>query len=511
MDSKAQGQGSYKWALITSVLASSMAFIDGSALNVALSAIQRDIHSSALDLLWIMNSYNIPVSALILLGGALGDRFGIRKVFSIGIIIFLGASILCGLAPNSLLLIVARAIQGIGGALMIPSSLSYLTISTSSENRGKAIGAWSSFSTLTTIVGPILGGLFAQAGLWRLVFYLNIPLGVGALWALHFRNKIREEVRSSSGVDYGGAALITMGLALLSGSLLTKDPFSTQQLTMAGVALILFITFIFFERNKKNPMIPFQIFKSRIFTGVNLMTVLLYSTLYGVLLFVPLNLIQVQKYSDSVAGLASLPFVVMVILLSPVAGHLLDKFGPRLLLTFGPLVVAIGFLLFAFSGMTDGPKEYWTHFFTPYLFMGIGMGFTIAPLTTTVMSALPSSQSGLASGINNAAARVSGVLATGVFGLVFISIFKTQMTSKVLALNLSSKDFGFIKDQFDNLAAIKLPTTLSEGVVSVLHKDILEAFVLSFKNVCFLGMLMCILSSVVAFSTMKRPEPSSFQ
>jgi EmrB/QacA subfamily drug resistance transporter len=506
MDTKAQETGSYKWALITSVLASSMAFIDGSALNVALSALQRDLHSSALDLLWIMNSYNIPVSALILLGGALGDRFGIKKIFSIGIIIFLGASIMCGLAPNSLLLIVARAVQGIGGALMIPSSLSYLTISTSNENRGKAIGAWSSFSTLTTILGPILGGLFAEAGLWRFVFYLNVPLGIGALWTLYSKNKLSEEMHSGSKIDYSGAALITVGLALLSGSLLTKNTYSAQQLTMAGVAIALFIAFIFLERNKKNPMIPFQIFKSRIFTGVNLMTVLLYSTLYGVLFFVPLNLIQIQKYSDSIAGLASLPFVAMVILLSPLAGHLLDKFGPRPLLTFGPLVVATGFLFLAFTGVTSGPKEYWTHFFVPQLLMGIGMGFTIAPLTTTVMSALPSRQSGLASGINNAAARVSGVLAVGVFGLVFISVFKSEMTSKISRLNLSSGDFGLIKDQFDKLAAIQLPSTLSEGVAHVIHSDILEAFVLSFKNVCFLGVLMCVLSSLVAFATMKKAK-----
>lgn len=202
-------KNSYKWALITSVLASSMAFIDSSALNVALSALQKDLHSSALDLLWIMNSYNIPVSALILLGGALGDRFGIRKIFSLGIIIFLVASALCGLAPNSLLLIIARGVQGIGGALMIPSSLSYLTISTSSQNRGKAIGAWSAFSTLTTILGPILGGL-AGAGLWRFVFYLNIPLGLGALWSLNFKNKSLSDLRSDSEIDYVGRPLLLL-------------------------------------------------------------------------------------------------------------------------------------------------------------------------------------------------------------------------------------------------------------------------------------------------------------
>ena len=330
-----------RWILLTTVLASSMVFIDGTALNVALAEIQDELHATGVELLWIVNAYLLFLAALMLIGGALGDRYGRKRVFGYGISLFALASFVSGLSPSTQFLIAARAVQGIGGALMVPGSLAIIAASFSSSDSGKAIGIWSSASTVTTIGGPILGGVLAGAGLWRAVFFINLPLAVLALYGLRHVPESRDE-NAPERLDYPGAALAVLGLAGLAYGLITlgdrglktavRDADVVASL-VAGIAVL--ILFVMVERRSPAPMLRMSLFESRTFTGANVMTCFLYGALGGALFFLPLNLIQVQGYDASIAGFTLLPFSLLLAGLSPLAGAFADRYGPRLTLTVG--------------------------------------------------------------------------------------------------------------------------------------------------------------------------------
>lgn len=499
------------WTLVGTILASSMAFIDSSALNVVLSNLQSDFGASGAQLLWIVNAYLLMLAALILTGGALGDRFGRKRIFSMGIALFAVASLACGLAPTIGLLLVGRVIQGIGGALMVPGSLAIITATFKRRRRGWAIGIWSAASTLTTMAGPAVGGVFASLGLWRLVFFINVPLAVVALFALMHVPETRDETATGR-FDIWGTLLVVLGLfgvtfgaiGLGNGSGAEGvNPLDVLSLVGGVVALALFIVV---EMRSAHPMMPLSIFRSRTFVGTNVMCVFLYGALSGTLFFFPLNLIQIQGYNPALAGLATLPFSIVLAILSPMMGRMADRVGPRLLLTVGPSVVALGFVLLALPGITSGPVAYWWTYFPGILVIGAGMGITVAPLTTAVMSSAPTEHSGLASGVNNAVTRSAQVLALAILGAVAIFTFSSALQTRANVLPLSSQQRATLVADAGKLGETPPPPGLDQQAAAQVTAAVQESFVNTFRLLSIISACMALLSGALAWLLVGSPR-----
>ncbi|MBC8100821.1 MAG: DHA2 family efflux MFS transporter permease subunit, partial [Armatimonadetes bacterium] len=389
----ALGSANGRWVVFAAICASSMAFIDGSALNVALGALQADLNATGADFVWIVNAYLLMLASLILIGGALGDQWGRVRVFRIGILLFAAASVACGLAPSTGLLIIGRAVQGIGGALMVPGSLALIAALIADNERGQAIGIWSAVTTMAGILGPVVGGVAVEQASWRWVFMLNVPFALLALFALSRIPDAPADPNVDRRIDVWGAALITLSLAGLTYGLVTigESGLNAAPPTAFGALLlgvIGLVAFVYVEATGTHPMVDLKLFRSRAFSGANAMTVFLYGALGGALLYLPLNLTQVQGYRADLAGLMMTPTGVILALMSPFTGRLVDRYGPRLLLTVGPLIVGAGFAALAFTGINAMPNDYWLTFFPPQLLIGIGLGITVAPLTTTVMTSV---------------------------------------------------------------------------------------------------------------------------
>ncbi|NJM07478.1 MFS transporter [Candidatus Gracilibacteria bacterium] len=495
------------WVLFATIIASSMAFIDGSALNVALPSLQEDLGATATDLLWIVNGYALMLAALILVGGALGDRFGRKRIFMLGIGLFAVASILCGFAPTTAFLIAARILQGIGGALMIPGSLALISANFGDESRGRAIGTWSSVSTVTTILGPVLGGVLASAGLWRWVFFINVPLAAASLWALwQFVPESRDE-HAPPQLDYAGAALATIGLAGVTYGLLAVPDSGWQTpvvwLTLGGGVLLLG-WFLLVQARSPNAMMPLSLFRSPVFAGTNLLTLFLYAALYGMLFFLPLNLIQIQGYNETLAGLTSLPIAVFLALLSPWAGGLADRYGPRLPLTVGPAIAGLGFFLLGLPGVTNGAGDYWATYFPGVLALGLGMALTVTPLTAAVMGSVGTERAGIASGVNNAVSRVAGVLAVAVMGLIALLVFAPALQTEAANLGLSDAVREALAAESAKLGGAQVPPDLAESEATAARLAIDMAFVQSFRVLAFVAAGLAWISAVVAAVMLRR-------
>ncbi len=503
--------GGERAVLTAAILASSMAFIDGSALNVALPAVQTDLHLSGAELLWVVNGYALVLAALILAGGALGDQLGRKRVFMVGIALFAGMSLLGGLAPTGGLLIAARAGQGLGGALMVPGSLSLLSATFSGERRGQAIGTWGAFSTLTTILGPVLGGLLAGAGWWRGVFFINLPL---AALALFFLRGVPESHTddATARLDLRGAVLVTLGLGLITYGCTTAasagwgDPVVVAALVIGIVA---FGTFVGLEARTAHPLLPLDLFRGRTFSVTNAITLLLYAALGGALFFLPLNLIQVQGYTATPTGLALVPFAALVTVISRPAGRWADRVGPRPALIIGPALVALGFAAAALPGLTTGPDAYWTSYFPAILLLGVGMGITIAPLTSAVMGAAPADRAGAASGVNNAVARTAGVLAVAVLGAVVLIMFHQALGSRTASLDLPAATSAALQAAADQLGNTPVPDAVPTAGRAAVALAIRLAFVDAFRLVTGAAAVLAALSAGLALLLLptQRPAP----
>ncbi len=491
-----------KWVLLATVLASSMAFIDTTALNVTLPRLQADLNVNGTELLWIVNAYALMLSALILVGGALGDRFGRKRVFMIGIGIFTAASIACGVSTSGGFLVAARAVQGIGGALMVPGSLALIAALFPDERRGVAIGTWSTFSTLTTIIGPVLGGFLADQGLWRFVFFINVPLAAIAVFILVTR--VPESTQASDGarLDIVGAALATLGLAGLTYGFIQLGEADSANPALAWIALavgvVALVAFVLVELRIKHPMVPPSLFQSSTFSGANLLTLFLYAALGGWSFFLPLNLQQVQGYTASEAGVVFLPFALLLTLLSRQAGKYADRLGVRPFLIAGPLIAGLGFAWMATIGITNGIGEYFTSFFPGVVLMGIGMGITVAPLTTAVMNSAPREATGTASGVNNAVARTAGVLAVAIFGALALGLFSSTLNAQALSLGLSPELQSAVSAEAAKLAGAAVPSGVDAATGAALQTEIDWAFVQTFRVVCLLAAVLAWIAAGVA-------------
>jgi EmrB/QacA subfamily drug resistance transporter len=486
-----------RWILAATILASSMAFIDGTVVNVALPALQTNLSATAVDVQWVIESYALFLSALLLVGGSLGDHYGRRRVFLLGITIFAVASGVCGLAGTVRQLVMARAFQGCGAALLVPGSLAIISNSFSEQERGGAIGVWSGFSAITTAIGPVLGGWLIEHVSWRAVFFINLPLAL-VVTLISLRYVAENSNRKSTRVDWFGASLAALGLgALVYGLIESSQVGFTDRsvIIVLAAAIVVLILFLFLESRLSQPMVPLALFRSRTFAGTNFLTFLLYAALGGTFFFLPLNLIQVQRFSPTTAGAALLPFILMISFLSRWSGGLVTRYGPKPTLIVGAIVTGLGYLLFVPLAVGG---NYWTTFFPPVVVLGLGMAIIVAPLTTTVMSSIAQARAGIASGVNNAVARMASLLAIAVFGVVMLHVFKTSLDHRLIGANLPASVAQSVQIQSAKLAAIDIPENLSPGTQLLIRHAIDESFVSGFRWLMVIGTALAAASAVTA-------------
>ncbi len=490
---------SRRWTLLAAIIGSGLAFIDGTVVNVALPAIQHDLNASTADAQWVMESYALFLASLLLVGGALGDRFGRRRMFMLGVTLFVAASIGCALSGDVNRLIATRALQGIGAALLVPGSLALISATYPQAERGAAIGTWSAFSGITAAVGPVLGGFLIEHYSWRWAFLLNVP--VGAVLLVMCAMKVPESTGASrrQPVDMPGAALVTLGLAGVVFALIeapARGWTAAPILLAATVGVLALALFVRVEARGKSPMLPLRLFRQRDFAGANLLTLLLYAALGGALFFLPLDLIQVQGYGATAAGAALLPFIAIMFLLSRRAGRLVDVFGSKLPLMVGPTIAACGFALFTLPSIG---AAYWTGFFPAICVLGLGMSITVAPLTTTVMNAVGAELAGTASGVNNAVSRAAGLLAIAAFGIVLTAAFDARLDDALAPLSLPSGVVSAVLEQRAKLAGIAIPRDVPAAAAMALRGAIGSAFVAGFRWVMWLSAGLALLSALCAW------------
>ncbi len=490
-----------KWILASTILASSMAFIDSTALNVVLPSLQEDLNAQGTDIFWILNAYLLMLAALILVGGALGDKLGRKRIFMVGIVIFVLASVACGLSPSVDALIIARGVQGLGGALMIPGSLSIISATFHDREKGRAIGTWLAVTTLVTVGGPILGGALGDAGLWRAIFYINVPLGLATLYVLATRVPESSDGSIDHRLDYAGAATVVLGLALLTfGFLEIPELGGTWPVYVSlGAGVLALVAFVFIEQRSDHPMVPLGLFKNKTFTGANVLTFFLYAALAAAILFLTLNLVQIQGYSQLQAGLAFLPFTLLMATFARSAGGLVDRYGPRWLLIIGPAIVGIGFLLLARVGRTAGPADFWTTFFPGIEVFAAGMTLTVVPLTTTVMSAVADRNAGTASGVNNAVTRTASVFANAVVGALAIVFFSQALEISTADLALAPEVQQSVLAEAVNLGDAQVPEAVRDVNQATVANAYQDAFVTAFRRIMYISAGLAFLSAVAAF------------
>lgn len=418
------------WVLTAAVLASSVVFLQATVITVALPAIQQALGTSVATMQWIASVYTLALAALTLVGGALGDSLGRRRMLAVGLTLFTLASLAAGLAPNSIALIVARALQGVGAALVAPNSLAHLSASFPRAERGHALGLWSAAAALTGGAAPLIGGWLVDAVSWRAVFLFGVPLALAALTAVVARVPESRAPRGGARLDLIGAALAALAFAAITGGLIGAaghgEAAQVWGLLVSGLALL--AAFVWWESHRDAPMMPPVLFRSRAFSAANLLTLLLYFAVSGTFFLLPFVLVRAYGYSATLTGAVFLPFALIMGVLSSWAGGLIDRWGAKRPLVLGPLVVAAGLVLF---GRPFGAGDYWTTFAPPMALLGLGMALTAAPLTTVVMSAVDADKAGVASGINNTAARLAALLAVAVVGLVALSVFGSALRQRI--------------------------------------------------------------------------------
>ncbi len=495
------------WILAATILGSGIAFIDSTVVNVALPAIQADFHATVVNVQWIVESYGLFLAALILVGGSLGDMFGRRLMFIVGVAIFAVASAGCGAALTIEQLIIVRSFQGVGAALLVPGSLAIISSSFDEKNRGQAIGTWSGFTAITTAIGPVLGGWLVQHASWRWVFFINLPLAAAVIiisvwWIPESRSAIVQRV------DWLGGILATIGLGgLVNGFIESvdlgwKNPLVFVSL-IAGFGGL--IGFMFVEAEITAPMLPLGLFKSRSFRGANLLTLFLYAAT-GIFFFLfPLNLIQVQGYSTTATGAAILPLILLMFFLSRWSGGLVARYGPKRPLIIGPLIATLGFVLFAAPSIGG---SYWKAFFPAMLVLGFGMAVTVAPLTTVIMNSVNQDRVGTASGINNAVARVASVLAIAVLGIVMVKAFGSRLDSDLAHFSLPPAILQQLHSDQIKLAGLQPPASLDAPTKAAISESVGQAFVFGFRIVLLICASLSVASSTIAWLVIPKDRGS---
>jgi EmrB/QacA subfamily drug resistance transporter len=494
-------EASLPWVLAATILGSSMAFIDSTVVNVALPALQSSLHATVVDVQWVVESYGLFLSALILVGGALGDSLGRRKMFLLGVLGFAVASAGCGSSSSIKSLLVWRSLQGIAAAFLVPGSLAIISSSFDEKSRGKAIGTWAGFTTITTAFGPVLGGWLIEHASWHWIFFLNIPLAALA-WIISFWHVPESRSPDPGSIDWLGASITILGLAALVYGFLESSILGWTHPRVIGTLIVgvgSLTLFVFVEKRVRTPMVPPKLFQSATFSGANLITLFLYAAL-GIFFFVfPLNLIQIQNYSATATGAAALPMILLMFLLSRWSGGLI-----------GPLIAAVAFFLFAVPSVR---APYWTAFFPAFVVLGLGMAISVAPLTTVVMNSVEQERAGTASGINNAVARVAGVLAVAVLGAVMAAAFAYSLRGSLHRLTLNVGIVHQLESNVAKLGSLDVPPGVDSQTAAGIRSAISDAFIFGFRLIVLVCAVLAIASAGVAWrkipaeSAGRAPDP----
>jgi EmrB/QacA subfamily drug resistance transporter len=493
-----------RWVLVASIVGSSMAFVDVTVVNLALPALQNALGATVSDVQWVVESYALFLAALLLVGGSMGDLYGRRKIYIIGVVLFAAGSAWCGFSPTVKMLIAARVLQGIGGALLVPGALALISASYPEETRGRAIGTWSGSTAATAAIGPVIGGWLVEHASWRWAFFINLPLAVVVLIICAcFVPESRNE-KGPRHLDWIGAALGTVGLGAVTYALIEAPNASAHKLRIVVISVLGLASLAWFitaEARSPTPMVDLKLFRSRQFTAANLITLFLYTALSGMLFFYPLDLIQIQGYTATQAGAALLPLILLMVLLSRWSGGLVARHGPRLPLTVGPAITAAGFAVAVIPSIGG---SYWTTFFPAIALIGLGMSISVAPLTTTVMNALPESVAGTASGINNSVSRVAGLLSVAVLGLLLVVVFNHALDLRLAPLHLSAAAMQVVEAQRPRLAAAHVPDPAIQHAIEL-------SFVTGYRWVLLAGSAIALAASASAWFLLggrKRDEPA---
>jgi EmrB/QacA subfamily drug resistance transporter len=455
----------------------------------------------------VVAAYTLFLASLVLIGGSLGDHLGRRRVFSIGVVLFALASVWCGLSQSPEQLIVARVIQGVGAALLVPNSLAIIGASFEEERRGKAIGTWTSLTSVTLILGPVLGGYLAENVSWRGVFFINIPLAVVilAITRSHVPESRDPDARR---LDLPGAALVAVGLGGVVFGLLESsrsglgNPLIVGALILGVLALV---AFVIVEGRSREPMMPLSLFRSRNFTGANAFTLLLYFALVGTMFFLPFNLIWVQGYSATAAGAAIVPAILIMSLLSRYTGGLTDRYGPRLPLVLGPAISAVGFVLFVVPGAES--SSYWTTFFPAAVVLGVGLSVLVPAVTTAALNSVDVRHTGLASAINNAFSQTAGLLAVAVLGVLMFVSFGSSLDGRLAALDLPPEARQQLDEEKVKLGAAGVPDGLDAASGADVEQAIDEAFVSGYRTVMLVATATALASAISAALLIEGKKP----
>jgi EmrB/QacA subfamily drug resistance transporter len=492
------------WVLAATVLGSGMVFLDGTVVNVALPVMQRALHADTADMQWVVEAYALFLAALLLVGGSLGDRWGRRRVFAWGTGLFALSSAACGFAPGTGWLLAARAVQGVGGALLVPGSLAIIQSTFPADRRARAIGTWSGLSAVSAGLGPVLGGFLVQRLSWRWAFFLNIPLAAAVLAIL--ATHVPETRDPEPGrPDVWGAVLVTLGLGGLAFGL-TEAPRrgmgSAAVLASLVIGIAALVAFAVVEARTQEPMVPLGLFRRPAFAGANVLTLLLYGALSGALFFLPFDLVQVQGYTPTQAGGSLVPFTVLMLLLSRWSGGLTARVGPRKPLLAGPAIAAVGLALLAFGG---GGGSYWKSLLPGVLVLGLGMATAVAPLTATVMAAVEERHAGLASGINNAVSRTAALLAIAAMGMLAAGVFGTSIQRRLDRLELPAAARESLVRQRDRLAAADVPGGLDPARAAAVRAALDDAFVDAYRRVLLVCAALALAASAGALVIPNHP------
>lgn len=497
-------QASRRGVLGATILGSSMVFIDGTLVNVILPKLQETFHATGAQIQWVVEAYTLFLSALILVGGALGDRYGRKRIYEYGTFIFVAASIACGLSRTLWQLTLARAIQGIGGALLTPGSLAIINAVFPEKERGRAIGTWSGSSAMATALGPVLGGYLSDNFSWRWAFFINVP--IAALTIALSRKFLPTDCKETGteALDLPGALTSTLGLTGLTVALIEAGRVGLRNGMVSGLlvaSVVLLALFLLIEARNPRAMMPFELFRARQFSGANAFTLFLYAAMGAAFYFLPFYLIQIQGFTAIQAGAANLPFIAIMFVFSRWTGGLYDRVGARIPLTIGALIAGTGLVLL--GALSNSNASYWRAFFPGIATFGLGVALCVSPLTTAALGAIPVERSGVASGINNSVARCGGLLAVAVATLLMLSTFRHHLREELEPLPIDARIKNALIVDSSQLAALSVPETAPAALKPLARRSIELAYVRSFKEIMFFAAILTFAAAGVAFFALR--------
>ncbi len=497
-----------RWVLLATILASSMSFLDSTVVNVALPTLQRNFRAQLSSVAWVVDAYVLTLTAFILLGGSFGDIFGRRRALRLGLVVFATGSFLCGIAPTLPLLDLTRAVQGIGGALLVPSSLAILTASFDPSERGRAVGLWASLAGIGAAIGPLAGGLLVDTISWRGIFFMNLPIAVFVYVVALPRVPESRDPEAEPHIDLPGAAIAVVFLAGLTFALIEGSSLgwtSPAVLTGFAAGAVGFVAFIVTERRSRHPMVPLSIFANRTFSSVNVATLVIYAALGGASLYLVLDVQQGRGYSAVVGGASLLPLTLTLLIGSPLAGRLADRVGPRAPMTIGPAVAGIGLLL---AAATAHVSSYWASVFPSVLIFAVGLALTVAPLTTAVLSALGPNRAGIASGVNTAISRFGGLVAVAILPALSLAGFTHGLEQRLPSSTIDPAARATVLADRQEQGALSPPGGLSQDEIAAVVDVVRASFADGFRWVMVVCTFLLWAGAAISFVEL-APRPRS--